>query len=222
MKKRYIFILFLFAYAAWSYFYVPEPTILSVRVGLPFEEVVRTSTFPVQASSNTPITDSDGFGSTLVTQPSVIIKFNDPQYGFTLPPTTFAAVSYLSRKVSTIRTSPMLRKLPFYQAVAELSDLQRQFQTSGWQLDNGTSWFDLSPAGRIHLHDDLRSKEAGHAKIASLVAPRKYSMYFMISCAARCDSRIGLDRYLIDISVGPDFAYEIETRRGLQEEAMKH
>jgi hypothetical protein len=220
MKKRYIIMLALTAYVAWSYFHVPEPTVLSVRIGLPFDEVVRTSTFPVTASSNTPMDDPDGFGTTIVSTPAVIINFNDPEYGFTLPATTFAGISYSGGKVATIRTSPMLRKLPFDKAFAELTRLQRQFQSAGWRLDDGTSWFDLSPTGRIRLHEDLRSEEDGHTKIASLVAPGKYSLYFMISCAGRCDSRIGLDRYLIDISIGQDFAYEIDIRKRLLEEAM--
>jgi hypothetical protein len=220
MKKRRIIVLSLIAYAGWSYFHVPEPTILSVRIGLPFEEVVRMSTFPVMASSNIPTDAPHGFGTTLVTKPAVIIKFNDPQYGFTLPATTFAGISYLDGNVSTIRTSPMLSKLPFNQAFEEFSLLQRQFQASGWRLDDGTSWVDLTAAGRVRLHEDLRREKNGRVKVISLVAPGKYSLYLMISCAGRCDSGVGLDRYLIDISVGKDFGDEIEQRNHQREEAM--
>ncbi len=115
----------------------------------------------------------------------------------------------------------MLHKLSFNQAFAEFSVLQRQFQATGWHLDDGTSWADLTPAGRIRLHEDLRRGEAGHVKVISLVAPEKYSLYFVMSCTDQCDSNIGLDRYLIDISVSKDFGYEIEKRKRRQlEEAM--
>lgn len=179
------------------------------------------STFPVMTSSDSPIDDPHGFGATFVTKPAVIIKFTDPQYGFTLPATTFAGISYLDGKVSTIRTSPMLSKLPFNQAFAEFALLQRQFQASGWRLDDGTSWVDLTETGRARLHEDLRRGRNGHVKVLSLVAPEKYSLYLTISCTGRCDSSIGLDRYLIDISVAKDFGYEIEKRKRQQrEEAM--
>jgi hypothetical protein len=207
MKKIYAVTFSLIAYAARAYFYVPEPTLLSLRIGLPFEEVVRTSTFPVIASSNNPANDPEKSGITLVTKPAVIIKFSDPKYGFTLPATTFAGVSYSEGKVSTIRTSPMLRKLPFHQAVSELANLQSQFQMSGWLLDDDTAWFDLTHDGRRRLHEDLRSGRNGRARTVSLVAPNKYSLYFTISCAGGCDSKIGLDRYLIDISVSEAFGH---------------
>jgi hypothetical protein len=174
------------------------------------------STFPVKASSNIPTDDPNGDGITLVTKPAVIIKFNDPQYGFTLPATTFAGISYLDGKVSTIRTSPMLRKLPFRAAYTEFSSLQQQFQSCGWRLEDGSSWVDVTPAGVDRLRDYLRS---GRVKVISLVAPEKYSLYFMISCAGRCDSRIGLDLYIIDVSIGKDFGHEIRARR-LMEEAL--
>jgi hypothetical protein len=207
MKKRHIVMLSLIACATWAYFNVPEPTTLTVRIGLPFEDVVHMSTFPVMSSSNIPTDDPGGTGITFVTKPAVIIKFNDPYYGFTLPATSFAGISYLDGKVSSIRTSPMLHTLPFHQAFAELANLQRQFQASGWRLDHNTNWFDLTPAGRRRLYEYLRSGKNGRVKAASLIAPKKYSLYFMISCADRCDSSIGFDRYLIDISIGKDFGY---------------
>lgn len=216
MKRRSIFALPLIGGAAWAYFRIPEPTLLLVRIGLPFEDVVRMSTFPVKASSNIPMDDPNGDGITLVTKPAVIIKFNDPQYGFTLPATTFAGISYLDGKVSTIRTSPMLSKLPFSAAFTEFSKLQQQFQSRGWHLDDGSSWVDVTPAGADRLRDYLRS---GRVKVISLVAPGKYSLYFMINCAGRCDSRIGLDCYMIDISIGKDFGHEIRERRLMEEAA---
>lgn len=219
MKKIHAITFSLIAYTVWTYFHVPEPTLLSLRIGLPFEEVVRASTFPVMESSINPANDSEKFGITLVTKPAVIIKFSDPKYGFTLPATTFAAVSYSEGKVSTIRTSPMLSKLTFHQAVLELANLQHQFQVSGWQLDDDTTWFDLTHAGRRRLHEDLLSGRNGRARTVSLVAPKKYSLYFTMSCAGGCDSNIGLDRYLIDISISKDFGYEIETRKKAMEEA---
>lgn len=163
------------------------------------------STFPVKAWSDAPEGDPDGFGITTIEEPAVIIKFNDSEHGFTLPATTFAGITYMDGKVSTIRTSPMLRKIPFSEAFDELARLQNQLKASGWRLnDDGTNWFDLTPTGRMRLHEHLRNGPNGQLSMVSLVVPEKYSLYLMIRCASRCDSSIGLDRYLIEISVGAD------------------
>lgn len=212
MKKRHLFVITLFVYGAWSYFYIPEPTVLSVRIGQPFAEVARTSSFPVMTSSTIP-DNANGSGATWVDKPTVIIHYNDPQHEFTLPATTFAAISYMDKKVDTISTTPMLRKLTFDKTMDEIADLQRKFQAGGWQLDNGSSWYDLTPQGRERLHQKLRDLSSGHMETKELVIPQKASMIFRIWCADRCDSNIGLDRYLIDIGLGRDFGYEIDKRK---------
>ncbi len=211
MKNRRVIFSVLLASGAWAYFHTPEPTVISVRIGQTFTEVARASSFPVISSSNVP-DNPLGSGATWVDKPSVIIHYNDPDHGFTLPETTFAAISYMDGKVDTIATSPMLRKATFSNAMEEIAALQSQFQAGGWQLDNGTSWYDLTPPGRERLHEELKKLSNGHMETKMLVIPQKYSMIFRIWCTERCDSTIGLDRYLIDVGVGKDFGYEIEKR----------
>ena len=189
------------------HFYSQRPTVISLRINQPFDEVVRGSSYPISQGLGADLKKRDGFGWTDITEPSVIIHFNDPTYGFSLPPTTFAGITYIANKVSTIATSPMLKKLPFNEAVEELAALQSEFQAKGWVVDQDTHthWFDLSPAGRERLHAYIRSPEHGWSEEVQLIAPTKYEMVFRIKCAADCDSAWGFDRYLIDIGIGPNF-----------------
>jgi hypothetical protein len=184
---------------------------MSLRIGQTFHEVVNGSSFAVMNSSNIPDGSTNGDGATWITQPAVIIHFNDPQYAFTLPPTTFAAVDYMNYRVSTIATSPMLKKLSFNQAYAIADSLQRQFQRGGWQPENDTKWLELDD--KAALHEKLSQNNPAYRNYVELVAPQKYSIIFRFYCSERCDSRIGLDRYLIDVGVGRDFSYEIEQRK---------
>lgn len=135
--------------AMWWHYRAPEPTVLSFRIGETFEEVAHNSSYPVMERSNRPADDpgENRFGATWITEPAVIIRFNDPQHGFTLPPTKFAALTYSENKVASLATSPMLEKLPFDEAVAVLENLQNQFRTGGWEpwTVDDSRWFDLTP-----------------------------------------------------------------------------
>lgn len=194
----------LFAAGTWSYFWIPEPTILAFRVGQPFEEVVRHSTFPVMARSNLPADDSRGFGATWVQEPAVIICFDDPEHGFILPPTKFAALTYTHNTAAVLSTSPMLEKLPFDEAVAVLENLQNQFKAGGWQPweVDGSVWFDLSPGGKQRLY--ARMLEPGYMQTAVLRVPKKYGMIFRFWCAEGCWTREPPYRFLIDLGVSED------------------
>lgn len=200
-------IVLMVAYCAGEYFYLPEPTILSAHVGKTFEQVVKDSTYPVLVRSGGSAKDMQW---TNVTKPSVIIVFSDPRHGFTLPPTTFVAVTYMYGKVTTISTSPMLKTLPFDEAVEVLAQLQQQFQAGGWQpWDKSESrWFDLTPAGRRRLHQ--RMHEPGWAEGQELVVPGKYAMIFRLKCTAGCAGVPGPERFLIDVGLGraSDAIYE--------------
>jgi hypothetical protein len=220
MKTRYIAGLLILGCVTLALFSTPSPTMISVRVGQTFEEVVRSSTFPVKASSNIPNDEEVGFGVTLIKEPAVIIFFNDAKHGFTLPPTTFAGISYIDNKVSTIATSPMLHKLTFDKAAAELARLQRQFQAGGWQPEINNKWFDLTPQGLAQLRLDVRNSSNGFMRTIMLVVPEKYEMTFRLWCAARCDSQIGLDRYLIDIGLSADNGFIFQQIKRQREEAM--
>lgn len=162
------------------------PTLLSFRIGQSFQEVVRASTYPVMERSAAPEADTGMAGVTAVTEPAVILCFNDPQHGFVLPPTKFALVGYTRNVVTDVSTSPMLEKLPFNQAVAILENLQNQFRAGGWEpwAVDGSKWFDLTPEGRKRLYQ--RMFEPGYSQSAELRVPKKYGMVFRLKCTDGC------------------------------------
>jgi len=188
----------------WHFYRIPEPTVLSFRIGQPFEEVVRNSTYPVSKGANIPTPARDGSGETFVTEPAVILCFDDPEHGFTLPPTKFAMIGYEENRVDTVATSPMLKKLPFDKAVAVLENLQNQFKAGGWVPweEDGSVWFDLSPEGKKRLY--ARMFEPGYSQTAILNVPKQYGMTFRLKCAEGCWTREPPYRFLIDVGVGPD------------------
>jgi hypothetical protein len=209
VKKRYVLsvaLTVLVGAGLWRYYRTPEPTILVFRVGQPFEDVVRNSTFPVMLHSITPAEDPMHLqaGETFVTEPAVILKFDDPKHGFTLPPTKFALLGYMHNAVDTLSTSPMLDTLPFDAAVAVLENLQNQFKAGGWAPweGDGSTWFDLTPQGRKQLYE--RMFEPGYAQSAELRVPKKYAMTFRLKCAEGCWTREPPYRFLIDVGVGDD------------------
>lgn len=185
-----------------------EPTPLSVisfHIGASFDHVVKQSSYPVLRHADVPDNETDGFGVIWVSEPAVIIRFDDPRFGFTLPPTTFAALGFAHFTATTLRTSASLKKLSFNDACEVLEQLQKQLKSRGWQLEQHSDWFDLSTGGRKTLRQDLRDGHSGHHKFVDVVVPGKYSLIFGIRCAERCDSTWNLDRYLIDIGIGGDY-----------------
>lgn len=190
----------------WWYNRTPEPTLLSFRIGQTFEEVVKSSTYPVMERSNLPSDDpSDGqHGATWVTEPAVILRFNDPKHGFTLPPTKFAALGFSHNVATTLATSPMLDKLPFDQAVAVLENLQNQFKAGGWEPYelHRSKWFDLTPAGKKRLRAAMF--EPPFHQQQTLRIPKKYGMTFRFLCAEGCWTREPPYLFLIDVGVSDD------------------
>lgn len=190
----------------WSYYRTPEPTVLSFRIGQTFEEVVKSSSYPVMERSNLPADDPSGgqHGATWVTEPAVIIRFADPIHGFTLAPTKFASLGFDHNVATTLSTSPMLDKLPFDEAVAMLEDLQSQFKAGGWvpYKDDGSRWFDLTPEGKKRLHAAMFKPP--FLEQYTLRVPKKYAMTFRILCAEGCWTREPPYLFLIDIGVGTD------------------
>jgi hypothetical protein len=183
----------------------PAPTLLSFRVGQRFAEVVKASTYPVMQRSNVPSPDVDMAGDTVVSEPAVVLCFNDPQHGFTLPPTKFAFIGYEHNVVDTVSTSPMLDKLSFDEAVAVLENLQNQFKAGGWEpwAGDGSKWFDLTPEGKKRLYK--RMFEPGYSQSAELRVPNKYEMVFRLKCTDGCwpgESPPYL--FLVDIGLGSD------------------
>ena len=188
-----------------SPFPAAAPTLLSLRVGQSFQEVVKASTYPVMQRSAIPEAETGMAGVTAVTEPAVILCFNDPQHGFILPPTKFALVGYGHNVVETLSTSPMLDKLPFDQAVAVLENLQNQFKAGGWEpwTGDGSKWFDLTPEGKKRLY--RRMFEPGYSQSAELRVPKKYGMVFRLKCTDGCwPGEKPPELFLIDVGLSPD------------------
>jgi hypothetical protein len=196
-------------FGVWQHFPVPAepPTLLSFRLGQSFDEVVKSSTYPVMRRSTLPTEETSWAGATFVTEPAVILCFDDPQHGFALPPTKFAMVGYTEKVVTTVSTSPMLDKLSFDQAVAVLENLQNQFKAGGWEpwAVDGSQWFDLTPEGKQRLYK--RMFEPGYSQSAELRIPKKYGMTFRLKCTDGCwPGEQPPYLFLVDVGVGRDHA----------------
>lgn len=59
---------------------------LVVRIGKPYAEVVKDSSFPVERKTAVYPSDPPKVDSTWISSP-VVITFDDPEHGFTLPKT---------------------------------------------------------------------------------------------------------------------------------------
>ena len=189
---------------AWWYNRPPAPTYLVASPGQTFEEVVKNSTFPVWEKSNRPSEYPGDLkeGATWVQEPAVIFKLDDADNGFSLPPTTFGAITYSDNRVQNIVTSPMLKALPFDDTLVVLQALQDTFKAKGWVPYEGdhSQWFDLSPRGRRKLQDEL-------GEMNSLRVPKKnLEMFFTLHCELDCDDRPH-SRWLINVEVGKKELY---------------
>lgn len=182
---------------------------LSAHIGKPYELVIKDSTFPVEDKTaiypgdpNDP-KDPARPGSTWISSPT-IIEFDDPVYGFKLPPTVFGAVTYASQKVSTLTTSPMMETLPFAEALDRLLATQNTLKSRGWKLEplENNDWFNADSGPE---RERLKNKLFDQAVGIDLYVPGKYSLLLLIKCYASCDKQDQTTaKYLIDISVGRD------------------
>jgi len=209
-KQRWLILVFFALLVAGSVVYSRWSTkTLSVYIGKPYEQVIKDSTFPVEG--NTAIYPGDPNdakdpphpSSTWITSPTVI-EFDDPVYGFKLPPTVFGAVTYRSLKVATLTTSPMSETMSFGKAVEQLDGLQNTLKNQGWELqpEEKNDWFRLDSVAE---REQLQAKLFDQADGIDLYVPGKYSLLLLIKCYARCDERDSTTaKYLIDISVGRD------------------
>ncbi len=182
---------------------------LSAHIGKPYELVIKDSTFPVEDKTaiypgdpNDP-KDPARPGSTWISSPT-IIEFDDPVYGFKLPPTVFGAVTYASQKVSTLTTSPMMETLPFAEALDRLLATQNTLKSRGWKLEplENNDWFNADSGPE---RERLKNKLFDQAVGIDLYVPEKYSLLLLIKCHASCDKQDPTTaKYLINISVGRD------------------
>jgi hypothetical protein len=180
-------------------------TVISAHIGKTYDGVVRDSTFPIKAKtviypSEPPEPDS------VWIRGSVIVKFDDPEHGFTLPPTKFGLVGFNGWKVTTITTSPMLETLPFDQVIPLFNNLQEMLKGSGWTLEKIGSNA-LIKASSEAEKNALQLLLFKHAETVIFFIPHKYSLALTIKCYARCNERdVKTAKYLIDVSVGRDYS----------------
>ncbi|MDI2592967.1 hypothetical protein POF45_16240 [Pseudomonas sp. 681] len=184
--------------------------ILILHIGKPYSTVAKDSTFSVEG--NTAIYPGDPNDATNPPHPSstwisspTIIEFDDPVYGFRLPPTIFGAVTYDNLKVLSMTTSPMIKTLPFENAVEQLAELQSTLQTRHWLLQpvEENDWFKIETAAD---RERLQAKLFDQADGIDLYVPEKYNLMLLIKCYARCNERDPKTaKYLIDVSVGRDY-----------------
>jgi len=203
MKRRPIWLVIAVLAAVFASAFMmmpPKPSLLVARIGMRYDEVVNRSTYPALAHGLSPTVQS-GFGTIDVVEPAVIIEYDDPEHGFTLPPTKFAALTFGDAILETLSTSPMLEARRFPEAVEVLAQLQAVFQAGGWVpwKENGSVWFDLSPAGRQALHAELMRYSAAEQWL--VIPHRHVGMIFRIKCVDDCDD-VDDARFLIDIGLG--------------------
>lgn len=178
----------------------PTPTVLVVDMDMPYEEVVKRSSYPARAHG-VPPTGETGFATIDVIEPSVIIKYVDPRHGFELPPTTFAALTFGHSVLETVSTSPMLEARPFPEAVEVLAQVQKRFQAGGWVpwIGNQNGWYDLSPAGQKALQAELLRYTQSDQWLD--VPKRNLRSLLRIKCVEDCDDADDA-LYLIDVGIG--------------------
>ncbi|MGZ7458118.1 hypothetical protein ACXPVS_15395 [Pseudomonas sp. Ma2-10] len=176
---------------------------LALHIGKPYAALVKDSTFPVERKTAIYPSEPPEVDSTWISSP-VVVKFDDPQHDFTLPPTKFGAVGYDKGKVSTLTTSPMLEILSFDQLIPLLIHLQEMLKSSGWiPRDNERhAWLSFNDAIE---RSDFQNLLFDQVVVVMLLVPQKYSLALNVKCYARCDERNPKTaKYLIDVSVGAD------------------
>ncbi|MGE8146351.1 hypothetical protein ACQKP7_14285 [Pseudomonas frederiksbergensis] len=176
---------------------------LYAHIGKPYSEVVKDSTYPVERKTAIYPSDPPEVDSTWIGSP-VVITFDDPDHGFTLPKTVYGAVGYKKEKVDGITTSPMVETLPFEQTAKLLDDLQNTFKKTGWTPEpaEGNDWIKVSSDEERR---QLQAKLFDQAGGVILLVPTKYSLLLHIKCYVRCDERNPeTAKYLIDVGLGED------------------
>lgn len=193
-------------YVCLTSFHYPMD-LLVVHIGKRYDETVADSTFGVPAHTVIYPGNPPHPSSSWISTP-VIIDFDDPEHGFTLPVTKFVSIGFDEGKVSNMTTSPMLETLPFDQLVVVLDQLQSQLKNASWIEWNSETnpWLNTADeASRMTLQAELFD----HVMVTVLLIPHKYSLALNVKCYARCDERDPKTaKYLIDVSVGKDYYSE--------------
>lgn len=201
VRRIRLLIVALVAAAATAFMMIPPaPSVLVVDMDMPYDEVVKRSSYPARANGLSPTADT-GFATIDVSEPAVIIKFIDPKHGFELPPTTFAAITFGDAVVGTISTSPMLKPQRFSEAVDVLEQVQTLFKKGGWVpwVGNQNGWYDLSPEGRKTLHAELMRYSQSDQFLD--VPKRNLRSLLRIKCVEDCDDPDDA-LFLVDVGIG--------------------
>jgi len=178
-----------------------ERETISVHIGKAYEDVMRDSTFPVQAKTAIYPSEPPHPSSTWISSP-VVIQYDDPKYGFTLPPTKFGVISYDDGAVSSITTSPMLETVSFNDLASLLEKVQSTLKGAGWIPEDPSnhSWLTIENEFQTSA---LQKKLFKQVVLVMLMAPPKYTLAINVKCYQRCgENNPATAKYLIDISMG--------------------
>ncbi|MCQ8896462.1 hypothetical protein NQT62_08460 [Limnobacter humi] len=131
------------------------------------------------------------------------LRFADPQYRFTTPPAKFFAIGFNRGRVDRIRLSPQTEPLPLQDALNIILNLQNQWRSSGWDLDDPENY----PAYENNQFwiEELKNCDAG---TTHWDAGQIYQLVVIATCF-KDDRHPNEQRYLVTLAVGP-FDKELE------------
>ena len=124
------------------------------------------------------------------------LRFSDPDYEFVTPPAKFFTIGFNRGKIDSIRMSPQIEPLPLQQALDIVLNLQEQWRTSGWTLDEPEEFpaYDNTPVWYQALKEC--SALSSHWNAGKL-----YQLMVVITCYG--DNRYPDNKgYLVTISMG--------------------
>ncbi len=134
------------------------------------------------------------------------MRFADSQYEFTTPPAKFFTVGFDDKgNIDGVRMSPQIEPLPLQEALDIVLDLQNQWRTSGWELQDAIE----NPS----YEDNTEWRTA-------IEQCRAYSTYWQVKDLYSIAIAIGCfkderhpdeKRYLITMAIGKYIDYESDT-----------
>ncbi|WP_124950177.1 hypothetical protein [Sulfuriferula thiophila] len=179
--------------AAWlfSIAHASTPEVVLV-IGEPYEQMRKHS-----SASLPPVIPGHVWGGDV--EKPAILRFNDPQFGFTTPPAKFLAVSHDEQgRVATVRMSPQVDTLTLDEALKVVLGLQEQLRRGGWKVlsvrGNGDAPYIDTPEVREKI-------KQGKPYQAYWDADKKYGVSYWIARFAD-DKRPKEERYLITLTIG--------------------
>ncbi|MFL9909841.1 flagellar biosynthesis sigma factor [Paraburkholderia sp. RL17-337-BIB-A] len=177
--------------AVWGVYVKARPADeVVLTIGEPYKQVRQ------QSRSTLPVLTGDNRINLHIQRPAVL-RFSDPQYGFSTPAAKFLSLyADDSGKVVAVTLSPQLDTLPLDEAMAVFIGLQDQFRRGGWK------------PFRVNRNPPIEDTRDTRAQIRRCVAPTSYwqaGNTYQISLNIRCfrsDDRPNDERYLITLDLG--------------------